>query len=698
MNRSSSWRHRRRGPVRVAAACLIATIVALTAGAPAGSTGTANSTGTAGANQPADPPTSSVLRLASVSPWVDPDGTWTASFDLIGTVPLDATLTISVRRPVEGSEPAVRSRLARARADEELPSPLQSDIERTMAGVLTPTSLEVELPIRARSGDQSRVLVPNPGVHPVVIEVAAGDGTLLHREVLFLNRLPAEVEGNPLQLDLLLGIHTDTTVSADSTWSVPDAGRREVDRAVQLLDAHPSVPVTMQPDPDLIEALAASPEPADRARLQRLSALLGARETLRSPWASLDIESWSATGRLADLQYAMALGQQTLFVTGKSEPSGLSWADDPTLGPQALPRLAEVGVERVVVDPSQLVPEDSLEDDPGTTRSFVVEGDGQRLDGAALDPVVAQLLAATDQPPAAAAHDAITELQAIWFASEEATPGTVVAIDQRVSEANASAFLDVLGPDRTPLVEPTTLDSWFERTSPYERTVSRRTETLVREVVAPADVVDVAPLSTYLGVLRARADAYHSTMSDTPGLVPLDQLLASSLGRDLGEPGQRARLDATAGRIDTDLAAITAPPRRNFTVTSRRATLPLQFGNALDRPVLVQVRFIGTRLEIEGGQSRLLELQPGLTKVDLPVVARTSGQFEIGVQMRTADGDVVISRTDIRVRSTAFSGVGLLLGGGAVAFLALWWIRTLRRGRKADETPPDPPGADPSLA
>ena len=113
----------------------------------------------------------------------------------------------------------------------------------------------------------------------------------------------------------------------------------------------------------------------------------------------------------------------------------------------------------------------------------------------------------------------------------------------------------------------------------------------------------------------------------------------------------------------------------------------------------MQVRFVGTRLEIEGGNSRQLVLQPGLTKVDLPVVARTSGQFEIGVEMRTSDGNLVISRTDIRVRSTAFSGVGLFLGGGALAFLALWWIirGTLRRGptSRADDEPAPPPPAEP---
>lgn len=661
-----------------------------------------NLAGAAGATrglQPDDPPAAATapLRLAAVSPWVEPDGTWTARFDVTGSFPLDATVSISVRRPLSGSEDEVRARLAQAREGDDLPSALQSEITRPMSEVLTPQSLTIDLPIRSRSGDTSRVLVPNAGVHPVVIELDAADGTALFQEVLFLNRLPAEVEGDPLQLNLLLGVHSPTTVQPDSTWTVPEAGRLAAQRAVRLLDAHPSVPVSIQPDPDLIDAFGFSHDPADQALLQRLSALLISHETLRSPWDPLDTEAWTTTGRLSDLQNTIVLAQQTLRVQTASEPVGNNWADDPTLGPGSLPFLADVGVQRLVVDPDQLAADPSLEDGPATTRSFIVENSGERLDAATLDPRIAALLASTDRPAVAVAHDVISELQAVWFAADETTPGVMIAIDERVKEENVTALLDVLGPDKTPLVEPTTLEAWFEHTSPYEQTETRRTDTVVRELAERTDVVGIAPLSTYLNALRARAKAYHSTMADTPGLVPLDLLLASSQGRDLDEPGQRARLDAAARRIDGDLSAISAPPRRNFTVTSREATLPLQFGNALDRPVKVEVRFSGARLEIEGGRSRLLELQPGLTKVDLPVVARTSGQFEIGVEMRTADGDLTISRTSIRVRSTAFSGVGLLLGGGALAFLAVWWIRTLRRSRRATEDEPEPADPDPSL-
>ena len=138
-----------------------------------------------------------MLRLSSVSPYVEPTGTWIARFDVVGVVPIDSTLTISVRRPLTGSEASVRARMAQVRSGDNLTSPLQSQITRSMSGILTPSSLTVELPIRPRAGDPTRVLVPNEGVHPVVIELDAGDGSSLYRGVLFLNRLPSTIEANP---------------------------------------------------------------------------------------------------------------------------------------------------------------------------------------------------------------------------------------------------------------------------------------------------------------------------------------------------------------------------------------------------------------------------------------------------------------------------------------------------------------------
>jgi hypothetical protein len=43
---------------------------------------------------------------------------------------------------------------------------------------------------------------------------------------------------------------------------------------------------------------------------------------------------------------------------------------------------------------------------------------------------------------------------------------------------------------------------------------------------------------------------------------------------------------------------------------------------------------------------------------------------------------LLIGNTKFTVRSTATSGVGLLLSAGAALFLVLWWARHILRGRR----------------
>ena len=207
----------------------------------------------------------------------------------------------------------------------------------------------------------------------------------------------------------------------------------------------------------------------------------------------------------------------------------------------------------------------------------------------------------------------------------------------------------------------------------------------------------MAPLSSFLEKMRVRVTAYQSTMSEEPDLAPLDHLLLGSQNRTLSEPEQRALIDEAARRVDADFAQIQPPTNRSFTVTSRTATIPLQFTNGLNRPVRVHVNFFAPRLDFRDGDERSLVLQPGPNRVDLEVVARTSGQFNLTVETLTADQEVVLSRERLSVRSTAFSGVGLLLGGGAIFVIILWWVRTLRRrDQTPDQTPED--GASPTAS
>jgi hypothetical protein len=65
------------------------------------------------------------------------------------------------------------------------------------------------------------------------------------------------------------------------------------------------------------------------------------------------------------------------------------------------------------------------------------------------------------------------------------------------------------------------------------------------------------------------------------------------------------------------------------------------------------------------------------------VVARASGAFPIRITLESPDGNLVVGRARITVRSTAASGASLVVALGAATFLAVWWGRNAMKGRRA---------------
>ncbi len=79
--------------------------------------------------------------------------------------------------------------------------------------------------------------------------------------------------------------------------------------------------------------------------------------------------------------------------------------------------------------------------------------------------------------------------------------------------------------------------------------------------------------------------------------------------------------------------------------------------------------------------SALCTLNHSTNAVYVKMQSRASGDFRIGVQLTSPEGDLVLAGGQLTVRSLSTSAVAIVLSVGAVVVLFVWWGRTVWRGK-----------------
>jgi hypothetical protein len=87
----------------------------------------------------------------------------------------------------------------------------------------------------------------------------------------------------------------------------------------------------------------------------------------------------------------------------------------------------------------------------------------------------------------------------------------------------------------------------------------------------------------------------------------------------------------------------------------------------------------------------------------VPVEAKSNGTFRVTATLLTPDGDALLAPPmTITVRSTALSGLGILVTIAAAVVLAAWWLQHVRAKRRrraaavsAQHHPTAPPSSQP---
>jgi hypothetical protein len=245
----------------------------------------------------------------------------------------------------------------------------------------------------------------------------------------------------------------------------------------------------------------------------------------------------------------------------------------------------------------------------------------------------------------------------------------------------------------SPAVDPVTLTTLFGNVDKL------RTGTgapLVRRMVGPPRNVSAA---TATKSIRQRLSTFHSIVDrGNPVYDLLDEQLLTSHSTDLRSSRQRSYVSGVERGVGQQLKRIQAPGGGSIRLTARGGQIPVTFRNDTGYPVHVVVTIRSDKLEFPGARdtrptgdasrpaneiTRKLDLLRRNETARFAVQTRASGAFPLLVTLESPDGALVVSRSTLTVRSTAASGVGLLLSAAAGLFLLAWWGRHALHGRRA---------------
>jgi hypothetical protein len=630
-----------------------------------------------------DPSDGDHLVVVEQTPWVVPGGAF-AMRVRVDDPPDGAQLRMALHNPVR-----TRSEFARTLDGEGLRSRLTGNVPvplddvtvgddgsvalRIVTGTVTGEPIDVELD------------ADDEGVYPVVVELLDGDDEVVDRLITYLVRLPdPNPEEHPLGAVVVLPLHAPPSHRAPGDVDAATLARLDV--TVDALLAHPSVTATLVPTP---EALAGAVQ-ADPAAARRLREAVSGRTVVVTPWARLDPVAWRRDGLAAELLLQIAAGQETVGEVTGVDPDTTMAVVGAGGGRAAVDAAVDAGARTLVIDETDLEPVDEEAFPATLTRPFRVEAGDRTVTALQADAGLDAHVGATGDP-VLDAHRLLADLAVLALDGPLAERAAAVVLDD--DAAADAAFLEALldGLDQptragaAPLVRAAALDDVVDSVTPAGAAGGAdEDDPLVREVLpgdAPASVTAVRD-----DLVRARAavSSYRSVFGADDALAAdVDELILTAGSASLDNSERDALLGTGIDVMQAQLDGIHGPVRQRVTLTAREGRVQLILGNDTNRPAEVVLELRGERLEFpEHPDGRMpVRLDGGTTRVDLVVRARSSGDAPLDLRLTTPDGRVELGRSRVTVRTTAFSGVGLVLMAAAALFLVVWWTRTIIRER-----------------
>ncbi|HEV2686063.1 MAG TPA: DUF6049 family protein, partial [Actinomycetota bacterium] len=319
----------------------------------------------------------SLLRIASISPWVDGTHPFTVTAQVLNQTELtldQAVLTVAVFGRV-GS----RSQLGQA-LNGSPPTESLGSLSQTIPGPIAPgqqRTVTLQRPVSALLGSIART-----GVYPIQISLHDSRGEETASTAMPYFTSPAT---NPLNVTWIVPISAPTVRPVDGAYSqgsIDSLGIAELTQQLQAIVARPGTNLTLAPDPSLLDTLndladgfdLLTPTGMQHVKADDLTARAAAglldlfRRSAQTagdvatvPYVPADLPSLAQRSMQADALRQISLGRSVTEQVLKRSPA-LSILVPPNLAfdEASANALAPLGITGVVLDPTTL-PQSPLE-------------------------------------------------------------------------------------------------------------------------------------------------------------------------------------------------------------------------------------------------------------------------------------------------------------------------------------------------
>lgn len=625
--------------------------------------------------------TAPAIDLVSISDSVAPGDVFTATFRILGPID-DVALQAAVHHPI-----ATRDQLHLG---------LASGPTTDVASVIEP--FELSTIATADGAYQFELDTSDPkyrfesgSVYPVQLGLRSG-GAIVDSVVLYLVVRPGADQvaagSSGFSVAMVVPFSAPPMLQPGGSTQLDAAHRRELESTVEALTATAGTPLTLKANPETLIGLLESGSARDSDLVRQMQLTLPRRETLLAPFVRIDPDDWMQSGHTSEFVEQVAVGSTAIEAALGVVPAAGTWLASDGLAAVTLTQLAALGLaDRVIVPSGRVV---ALQGGPlpvsDGQRFHVVDGNGLTHDAIVADSAI-QTHFDRSGNAALDAHHLLADLGFLAMAATEVDRGILV-------DAPADWVIDrdllvgvLRGIDAHPLLSPTTVSELFSLVSPLTLASDPAGPIVRRELIDSGAPVEL-PLDARRGQTQNALVSFGNLVPNSNATPLLQRLLLVSASADLSEAQQLSYLEAVTARIEQEQGAVSAINADRITLSARAGEVPISLRNEGSNAVEVLVTFVSDKLEFPEGALITLVLQPGVSDIALPVEARASGDATLDVIVTSPDRGIELNRSRVIVRSTALSGVGLVIAAVALAFLLIWWLRNLRSGQRDERLLP----------